>query len=310
MKVHNNIDSFPFGRTVITVGVFDGLHLGHRVITNMLLQEAKALSAESVVFTLHPHPKTVLFPEQAPPKCLMTPDEKIAEAEKIGIDHLVLFPFSKEFGKLTACEFIREILINKLKAVKLIVGYDHRFGSDRQSDICDLRACAEPLGCKVQKAEAFIQNGNTLSSTLIRELLLQGEIKAANRFLSYPYRLSGTVISGDRIGRKLGFPTANLKVHEAKLLPARGVYAVYAQVDGVFYEGMLNIGKRPTVSESGEVRVEVHLFDCRINLYGKEVSVYPEAYVRKEKRFENTEALKKQLLEDKKIVLDLLHSKS
>ncbi len=298
MKVHNNTDTYNFERTVVAVGVFDGLHLGHRLIISKLIDEARKMKAEALLFTLFPHPKAVLFPDSTPPKYINLPEEKITVAEKLGVEHLMIYPFSKSFGKLTACEFISDILIKKLKAVKIITGYDHSFGSDRQSDLKILQACAEPYGCEVERVGAYIENGVTVSSTLIRDCLSQGKIVEANKFLSYTYSIGGVVVHGDKIGRKIGFPTANIKTAPEKLIAQNGVYAVQVLIDGRLYKGMLNIGNRPTIKGAVDKRTEVYIFDFSGNLYGKEIRVFLHAFVRREMRFESIDKLREQLVAD------------
>ncbi len=306
MKTHRNIDLHTFEKTVVTVGVFDGVHLGHRLIISKLISEAERLGASSVLFTLHPHPKSVLCPEKFVPQDITTVEEKADEISKLGVEHLVIYPFSKSFAGLTACEFVRDILVGKLKACKIIVGYDHHFGSDRNSDIESLRACLEPYDCSIERAEAYVEDDVTVSSTLVRRLINEGDVVKANHYLSYTYSLCGVVEDGDKIGRRLGFPTANLKVNSDKIIPANGVYAVRVLAEGRLYGGMINIGYRPTVSKLGEKRVEVHLFDFSSDLYGKEVRVFFEDFVRKEEAFKSIDDLKEQLIADRGKVRQLL----
>ncbi len=299
MKVYHSISEFKVKNPILTVGTFDGVHLGHKKILNTIIQEAKRLNGESVVLTLHPHPRKVLFPNENNIFLLNTMDEKIQLLEKAGLEHLIIYPFTKEFADLSSCDFIEKILYNKLNVKQLIVGYDHHFGKDRQGNLETLRNCTNPFGFDVLKVEALLQDKQKISSTKIRNLLFSGDISTANSYLGYRYFLSGKVISGNKVGRTMGFPTANIQTEQEKLIPKTGVYAVKVIVDRTTYKGMLNIGSKPTVSSKLETGSEVHVFDFNENIYGNIIDVQLINYIREEKKFKDKEALKEQLKKDK-----------
>ncbi len=306
MKIYRDINDFKVKNPVLTVGTFDGVHLGHRKILEKTVKEAEKLNGEPVVFTLYPHPRKVLDSNFKDLFLLNTLDEKAKLLENAGIKHLVIYPFTKDFASLSSCDFIQNILYKKLNVKNLIVGYDHRFGKDRQGNIDILRNCAEPFNIDVQKVDAFILNNETVSSTKIRNAVLKGDIEKANICLGYDYFLSGTVISGNKIGRTIGFPTANIDVHNEKLIPKSGVYAVIINISGTEYKGMINIGNRPTIATNTANTVEVHIFDFQGNLYDKNIQIIFKKYIREEQKFPNTEALKQQLLKDKTIINSFL----
>ncbi len=308
MKLYHSINEFKVKNPILTVGTFDGVHLGHKKILDTIIQESKSLSGESVVLTLHPHPRKVLFPQEHNVFLLNTMDEKIKLLEKAGIEHLIIYPFTKEFAGLSSCDFIEKILYNKLEVKQLIVGHDHHFGKDRQGNLEILQNCANPFGFDVVKVEALLQDNHKISSTKIRNALFAGDVSTANSYLGYNYFFSGKVISGNKIGRTMGFPTANIQPEQEKLIPKNGVYAVKVIVDRTTYKGMLNIGSKPTVSSKLETGSEVHIFDFNENLYGKIIEVQLIKYIREEKKFKDKEALKEQLTTDKEQIQAFLNS--
>lgn len=306
MKIYPNIQNFKIENSVLTVGTFDGVHLGHKKILNNLVKEAEKTNSEPVVLTLYPHPRKILDPNFKDLFLLNTIEEKAQLLEKAGIKHLIIYPFTKEFASLSSCDFIEKILHKNLNIKKLIVGYDHRFGKDRQGNINILRNCTQPFNINVTKVDAFILDNETVSSTKIRNALLDGNIEKANIYLGYNYFLSGKVVSGDKIGRKLGFPTANIDVHYEKLVPKSGVYAVNVIISDKKYKGMINIGNRPTVNTDKHSTVEAHIFDFQGNLYGKNIKIIFKKYIREEQKFPNIDALKQQLAQDKKVSMTFL----
>jgi len=306
MKIYRDINNFKVKNPVLTVGTFDGVHLGHRKILEKTVKEAEKLNGEPVVFTLYPHPRKVLDPNFKDLFLLNTLDEKAKLLENAGIKHLVIYPFTKNFATMSSCDFIENILHKNMNTKSLIVGYDHRFGKDRQGNIDILRNCAEPFDIDVIKVDAFMLNKETISSTKIRNAVLEGNIEKANICLGYDYFLSGTVISGNKIGRTIGFPTANIDVHNEKLIPKSGVYAVKINISGTEYKGMINIGNRPTIDTNTANTVEVHIFNFQGNLYGKDIRIIFKKYIREEQKFPNTESLKQQLLKDKTIINSFL----
>ncbi|MEA2041088.1 MAG: bifunctional riboflavin kinase/FAD synthetase [Bacteroidota bacterium] len=307
MNVHFDLNTAKFSHTVVTVGTFDGLHLGHKFIIDELLVQARTLRAESVVLTFWPHPGKVLSRSGRPIELLQTLDEKINIFKETGIDHLVVYPFTPEFASLSSCDFIEQILHPKLSAARLVVGYDHRFGKDRQGDINVLNSCTAPLGFSVVKAEVLTMEAVNISSTKIRKALKSGNLKKANHFLGYNYYLGGEVTDGNKIGRTLNYRTANIKVAEDKLLPKFGVYAVHVWVEEKKYFGMLNIGLRPTVTGDVQPTPEVHIFDFNKQLYGKYIKLSLVEYIRTEKRFANSTALRNQLIQDERTVREVLN---
>ncbi len=307
MNVHYSTENLKIKNPVLTVGTFDGVHVGHKKIISTLIEDAKKINGESVIFSLSPHPRKVLFPETEAVFLLNTEEEKIKRIEKSGIDRLIIYPFTKEFAALSSCEFIEKILFEKLKVKKLIVGHDHHFGKDREGREEVLKACADRFGISVIKVGAHLIDGKTVSSTKIRNALINGDIDTANTFLGYNYVLSGVVTEGNQIGREMGFPTANLLIQSDKLIPKNGVYAVSGSVKNKEYGGMLNIGINPTVNSDKKRSIEVHLFKFSENLYGQEISVELKSYIRNEKKFDSTNALKKQLYIDKETCLTILN---
>lgn len=290
---------------ILTVGTFDGVHRGHKKILERVVSEAKTLKGESVVLTLHPHPRKVLFPEDRALFFLNTIDEKVELLKNIGIKHLIIYPFSKEFASLTSSDFIEKILFKKLRIKQLIVGYDHHFGSDRQGNLDILRTCTNSFGFDVSKVSALIHNNEKISSTKIRNALFKGELEKANNYLSYNYTVSGKVVSGNKIGRTIGFPTANIEPDTDKLIPANGVYAVDVIVLGEKHPGMLNLGSRPTITMDGKNVIEVHIFDFVGNLYDKSIKIVFKKFIRNELKFPDITKLKEQLILDKNNIISL-----
>ena len=304
MRIFNDLDAIgEIQNPVVTIGTFDGVHLGHQKILQTLKEEAESVQGESVLLTFYPHPRMVLFPESHGLKLLQTQAEKIEKLEKNGLQNLVVYPFSFEFSRLTALEFVRDILVNKLHVRKIVIGYDHQFGKNREGSIAYLKDIADTYEFEVIEIPAQDIDEVNVSSTKIREALLQGDVQRANMFLGEPYQLSGTVIRGRALGRTIGFPTANIEVNtDIKLIPGIGVYAVEVLVDGQVYRGMLNIGIRPTVVSTDVVNLEVHILDFHHDIYDKSITVRFIERVRDEQKFESVDALKEQLKNDEKVV--------
>lgn len=300
MKVYTNIQEFKSTKNVVvTIGTFDGVHLGHKVIINQLKKAAEELNGESVLLTFFPHPRMVVFPDDNELKLLNTIEERKELLEKAGIDHLIIHPFSKAFSRLTALEFVRDILVNRLNVKKVVIGYDHHFGRNREGSFEDLVEFGEVYGFSVEEIPAQDIQQINVSSTKIRTSLLAGEIHAATQFLGYPYFINGIVVKGDKIGREIGFPTANIKPDETyKLIPKKGVYAVKVIVNKKEYEGMLNIGIRPTLKGINET-IEVNIFDFDEEIYGQKIQVKFYERIRDEQPFEDLNELKNQLNIDK-----------
>ena len=296
MKVYHSIEDFPSEiNTIITIGTFDGVHKGHKQVIKKLNNIAKKQGFESVVLTLYPHPRHVLYPDDQQLKLLNTIDEKIEELKKSGLQHFVVHEFTKEFSRTKSVNFIRDLLVNKLKMKHMVVGYNHHFGRNREGSYNDLKELAELYNFELEKIPPQNEGDVTISSTKVRELLLAGDVEKSATYLGYSYPINGKVVKGNARGRTIGFPTANILVENKwKLIPADGVYAVKVKLGGKQFYGMLNMGKRPTLSDN-EHRIEVHIFDFSADIYGADIKVEFVKRIREEKQFDNLEFLKKQL---------------
>ena len=291
--------------TAITIGTFDGVHIGHRKILKRLIKNSKDLGLKSMVLTFFPHPRMVLQ-KDADLKLLNTIDEKIKILEELGLDYLIIHPFTKEFSRFSATEFVRDILVNSLRTKKIIIGYDHRFGRNRDANINYLIAFGSALDFEVEEIPAQEIDDVSVSSTKIRKALEEGNIVTANKYLGYPYMLTGLVKKGKGLGRQLNFPTANLMIKESyKLIPKNGVYVVQSIIGNSTVNGMMNIGYNPTVSGK-EKSIEIHFFDFDEDLYDQKLQIDILGRIRDEHKFESVEALKNQLLNDKQTSLIML----
>ncbi|MDT7828457.1 bifunctional riboflavin kinase/FAD synthetase [Pricia sp. S334] len=291
--------------TAITIGTFDGVHIGHRKILERLIRNAATLDLKSTVLTFFPHPRMVLQKDMDI-KLLNTIDEKTGILADMGLDQLIIHPFSKEFSRLSATKFVRDILVNDLKAKKVIIGYDHRFGRNRTADITDLKVFGGTLGFEVEEITAQEIDEVSVSSTKIRKALEEGDIPTANSYLGYPYMLTGIVEKGKGLGRQIGYPTANLNISETyKLVPKNGVYVVQSELFGQTVHGMMNIGNNPTIQGKG-FSIEVNYFDFEQDLYGKNIQVDILYRIRDEQKFDSLEVLKSHLQKDKESALALI----
>jgi riboflavin kinase / FMN adenylyltransferase len=301
MKVYKNIENLPrFRNAVITIGTFDGVHQGHLQIIRQLIKKAGEAKGEPVLITFYPHPKQVVASLKKPLYILNTPEEKYELLNKAGISNIVVVPFTSEFAEQPAESYIRDFLVDKFHPNTIIIGYDHRFGKDRAGDYHLLEDEADKFGYAVDEIPEHILQNVTISSTKIREALLSGDIDTANEFLGYNYFFSGVVEEGNKLGRTIGYPTANLQLNDTqKLIPANGVYAVNVMLEGVGkFKGMMNIGIRPTVQ--GTTRVtEVNIFDFDKMIYGKLLTVSLKKRLRDEVKFSGLDMLKQQLAKDK-----------
>lgn len=301
MRIHTDISQF-YGvkRPVLTTGTFDGVHMGHRKILQRLKETAAREEGESVLFTFHPHPRMVLFPHDNDLKLLSTQREKSTLLEESGIDHLLVVPFTRTFSRLTALEYVRNVLVDGIGVHAMVIGHDHRFGRNREGDIGTLRQFGEVYDFKVEEIPAEEIDHVKVSSTKVRHALQAGDVAQAAHWLGYAYPLTGLVVKGDQVGRTLGFPTANLALTDPyKLVPGDGVYAVHVSLRDGDRIGMLNIGKRPTVHNDGERTVEVHVLGLERDLYGEPITVRFHQRVRDEMKFNGLEALKQQLAIDR-----------
>jgi len=298
LKEHKGANSFLSERqTVVTIGTFDGVHAGHRKIIERLVNSATANNLDSVVLTFFPHPRMVLQKESGI-QLINTIEERKNLLRQTGIDHLVVHPFTHQFSRLTAPEFVRDILVNKLKAKKVIIGYDHRFGRNRTADINDLKQFGEDYGFEVEEISQQDVEQVAVSSTKIRNALLEGRVEKANRYLEHPFTLNGTIVKGRGIGKDLGFPTANLEISEDyKLIPKNGVYVVRAQIEGEPVKGMMNIGTNPTVGGK-EKTIESYFFELDKDLYGKQLEIELLVRIRDEKKFSSVNDLKIAMRQD------------
>jgi riboflavin kinase / FMN adenylyltransferase len=301
VQIHYGLDKFDAVRPVITIGTFDGVHLGHQEVIKKLLKIRSESSGESVILTFFPHPRLVVDSKKDSLRLLTTQEEKIAILQKSGIDHLVIYPFTKEFSKLSYDEFVKDILVDKIHLNYLVIGYDHRFGQHRQGDYNSLKELSLEFGFKIDRLDELTLENIVVSSTKIRKALDEGDVRKANQFLGYKYILMGKVVEGIQLGRKLGFPTANIETYDKhKLIPRDGVYAVKAELRGKNYEGMLNIGIRPTVNSNVEDRsIEVHLFDFNEDIYKSDITLYFEERIRDEEKFPGLEELRRQMIKDR-----------
>ncbi len=308
MNVHTIHEPVSLKRPVVTIGTFDGVHTGHRFILDHLRNRASELGGESVAVTLWPHPQIVLNRGLPQFRLLHSREEKLRELGKTGIDHLVIIPFDSSIAALTACEFTQQYLVGRLGIEVLMVGYDNRFGRDRKGDPEGLAKCAEENRFRIEKLPEFQSGSGRISSTSIREAISEGRLEDAGRMLGYAYYLEGVIVEGNHVGRKLGFPTANIHpMHPYKLIPMNGVYAIRAELGGTLYGGMLNIGFRPTLDSDSAVKtIEAHLFGASGDFYGEHVVVHFVKRIRDEMRFKGIEELKRQLEKDRDQIERLL----
>ncbi len=304
MVIHTDLKYFNVQTPILTIGVFDGVHLGHKQVLNRLKEIANERNGESVVLTLWPHPRIVLGKDVDSLRLLNNIEEKKYLLSKTEIDHLIILPFTKEFSQLSACEFIEEYLVKQIGVKHLVVGYNHQFGKDRKAGFEFLSECANKFGFSIEKLDAKLVENDKVSSTKIREFLTAGFLDVANSYLGYEYFISGNVVEGNQIGRKIGFPTANIKIPEPyKQVPKDGVYAVRVNLNGESYYGMLNIGSRPTIESTLRTKnIEVHILSFDKKIYNQTITVYFVKRIRNEIKFDSLGELTKQLERDKEEV--------
>ncbi|HEX8040961.1 MAG TPA: bifunctional riboflavin kinase/FAD synthetase [Chryseosolibacter sp.] len=307
MKIYHGIDDFiQLQYAVVTSGTFDGVHVGHQKIFARLREIASRNFGETVVITYWPHPRLVLHPEESDLKLLNTFEEKAELLKEQGIQHLIRIPFTKEFSQLTSEQFIQEILVKTIGTRKLVIGYDHHFGKNREGTFEQLKINAPRYGFEVEEIPRQEIDHIAVSSTKIRHALVQGDIEVANHFLGKPYSMTGRVVAGDRIGHTLGFPTANIEIDTRhKLIPADGIYAATVRHEHRIYGGMLYIGYRPTLQGTRK-NIEVNIFDFNRDVYGESLTVYFHKFLRGDEKFAGLEAMKAQLGRDKEMALKAL----
>lgn len=307
MRIYHHIDEFVrLKNAVVTIGTFDGVHIGHRKIISGIRELADSSGGETVLLTFFPHPRMILHPEDESLKLINTINEKAELMEQLGINHLIITPFSRDFSNQSAESYIRDVLVNKIGTKKIVIGYDHRFGKDRQGGLDDLQRLGPICGFDVIEIPEQDINEVAVSSTRIRSALLGDNIDLANTFLGYPFFITGTVVRGDQIGRQIGYPTANINIEERyKLIPGDGIFAVKVKIAGEYYKGMAYIGTRPTLN--GITRnVEVNIFDFDQDIYNQQIRMDFYHFVREDIKFNSLDELKEQLAKDKLDVTALL----
>lgn len=309
MKIYHGLDDFSrLACAVVTSGTFDGVHVGHQKILSRLGEIARKSNGETVVITFWPHPRLVLHPEDESLKLLNTFEEKAELLRNQGVQHLIRIPFTKEFSQITSEEFITDILVNTIGTKKLVIGYDHRFGRNREGSFEQLKINAPRYGFEVEEIPRQDVDNLTVSSTKIRTALEQGDIETATHLLGKPYSVTGRIVMGDKLGRLLGFPTANIEIDtHYKLIPVDGIFAVTVTHEHKSYKGMLYIGNRPTVDGTRK-NIEVNIFDFDKNIYGDQLTVHFHKLIRNDRKFPDLEALKRQLHLDKEMTLKVLGS--
>lgn len=313
MKIYNHIDEFrPIKNAVVTIGTFDGVHIGHQKIISRLQEVAAQNSGETVILTFFPHPRMILHPDDQNIKLISTLNEKAERLAELGIDHLIITPFTRDFSNLSPEEYINEILVKKIGTKQIVIGYDHRFGKDRKGGLEELQHYASDFGFEVEEIPEQDINDVAVSSTKIRNAILSGDVRTAQDFLGYPFQLTGKVIKGDQIGRKLGFPTANLFIEENyKLIPSDGIYAVSIDFKGEdtklkSAKGMAYIGHRPTINGMSR-NIEVNIFDFNEDLYGQTIRIHFQEYLREDQKFNSLEELRIQLIKDETAARSVLY---
>jgi riboflavin kinase/FMN adenylyltransferase len=311
MKVYRSLQQLPvFTNAVVTIGTFDGVHLGHQQIIRQLCAEAKENGGESVLISFYPHPRKIVQPDRYIAE-LTTIEERIELLKQQGLDNLVVVPFNKEFSQQTPQQYIKDFLVDRFHPSLIIIGYDHKFGNNREGDYLLLEKMGEEYNYAVKEIPQQLRNEVIVSSTKIREAIAVGDVEKANQLLGYPYFFRGYVVEGNKLGRKLGYPTANLQIQDAdKLVPANGVYAVQAQVEGEprILNGMMNIGTRPTV-DGTQKTIEVNLFDFAEDIYNRHLKVFVKHHLRDEVKFDGLDKLIEQLHKDKEISISKLADK-
>ena len=301
-----NISNFSTTeKTYVTIGTFDGVHFGHQKIIEKLVLEAKKANRKSVLLTFFPHPRMVLQEDNSL-ELINTIEERTYLLEKTGLDYLIIHPFSVEFSRMSALAFVRDLLVNQLNISKLIIGYDHHFGKNREGNIVQLTEYSHLYEFTVEEIPAQDIDDVSVSSTKIRTALAKGNLHTANNYLGYPFMLSGTVVNGKQLGGKIGYPTANINIKETyKLIPKTGVYIVSSKIQGVNIYGMMNIGNRPTVGGNHQT-IEVHFFDFNANLYQQQLTIELLYFLRDEQKFDSIEHLILQLKKDEQTARDFI----
>jgi riboflavin kinase/FMN adenylyltransferase len=310
VKIYKGYSDFKAARPVVTIGMFDGVHRGHISLIDRVLKRAGSIDGESVAVTFYPHPRIVLSSGDKSLRFLTSLDEKISLLDNAGLDHLIIIPFTEEFSRLSACDFVKDVLHDGIKTNNLVVGFDHQFGYRGKGTASTVGECAAKYGFNMERVEPYMVKGVPVSSSAIRDLIRSGDLANAKGLLGYDYFLKGRVVEGLRIGRAMGYPTANLKPdYDFKLIPASGVYAVEVEFENIFYQAMLYIGTRPTMEESdGKISIEAHLFNYDGDLYNRSISIHFRHRLRGDIKFANKDLLREQINKDKKDTLRILNA--
>lgn len=308
MRVHTDISTLPaFKAPVITIGSFDGLHRGHQAILNQVKNLAKETGGESIIITFDPHPRQVIYPKAGDLNLITTLEEKIFLMEQFEVDHLVVVPFTVEFAQISADEYIEKFLIEKFHPRYIVIGYDHRFGLNRQGDIHFLKWYSHKANYEIIELDEQIIDNITISSSKIRKALEKSDLKTASGLLNHPFILMGKVIKGNRIGTSIGYPTANIAYqNKIKLIPPDGIYAVYVQHESIVYKGVLYIGVKPTVTSENKRVIEVHIIDFEKDIYEDDVIIQFIDFIREDMKFDNVDAMRSQITLDKEAALEIL----
>jgi len=307
MIIHRGYEGLSLRNPVVATGIFDGVHRGHTELLGRVKATAESIGGESAVMTFKPHPRRVVEPDNNGLLLLSTLEEKVELLEKAGIENLIIVDFTKEFSKISAADFVREILLEKIGAKGLILGYDHRFGNSESNTAASIDHYANKSGLLIQRVDSVLVDSITVSSSAIRELLIKGDILLANRLLGYEYSLSGKVVEGEKLGQKIGFPTANIgAIYRYKLVPADGVYVVRVEVNNKRLGGVLSIGNNPTVSNKGTRTIEVNIFDFDQNIYGEPIKISFVKRLRDLQKFNDISQLSAQIAKDREMAMDLL----
>ncbi len=301
MHIYHHISEITnLKHAIVTIGTFDGVHLGHQKIIKRLLEIKQQHGGETVLFTFDPHPRKVLFPEQTDLRLITTTEEKCDLLKNLGLDHVLVFPFTKAFSQVQAIDYIKDVIVQGLHTNTLVIGYDHRFGSSREGDLEMLKKHSLENNFTVEEIPVHEINSLNVSSTRIRLAIEQGDIETANNYLGYSFFITGSVVKGKQLGRTIGYPTANIVIKNTdKLLPLIGVYAVYVVIDKQRFNGMLNIGTNPTTDTDAALKIEVNIFDFDKELYGETIKLEFVKRIRNEQKFANLDELKQQLANDK-----------
>ncbi len=300
MKVYHSLEEFKsVTNPVLTIGTFDGVHVGHQKIINMLKEQADLIGGETVIFTFHPHPRMVLYPDSHGVKLIQTENEKLAKLERYGIDHVIMYPFSKDFSRLTATEFVRDILVNQLGVKQVVIGYDHQFGKNREGNIEFLKELSDVYDFGVTEIGAQEIDEVNVSSTKIRKALTEGDVLTANIYLGEPFTLEGVIVKGKGFGKGFGFPTANIDLQsETKIVPSDGIYYVKVYHKNDAFDALLSVGSNPTIGEDNKRTIEVYILDFDRTIYDEIIRLEILEFIRPQIKFESIEALIQQMKQD------------